>query len=170
MYFFANHFSDKHIILHNLSPLVNILLTPERYTIINYIVHYTFLLILKILWIPIEENIIRHLAVSKVPLQGKFLYLIKISNHLSFWNYRCIENWFSLEDKRRFTTSINHISTVDAYNRILQELSSIEDRFYHEFDARRHKRQPREYDWKEFAVPRKFDFYSINMKFYTFHC
>ncbi len=61
-------------VLFNLSPLVTILRTPQKYSIINY----TFLLILNILWIPIEENIIRHLAVSKVPLQGKFSYLIKI--------------------------------------------------------------------------------------------
>jgi hypothetical protein len=66
--------------------------------------------------------------------------------------------------------SSNHISTTDAYKRILQELSSIEDRFYHDFDSRRYKKQPTGYDWKTFAVPRKFDFYSINMKFYTFHC
>jgi hypothetical protein len=49
-----------------------------------------------------------------------------------------------------------HISIEDVYQRMLHELSKMEDRFYKDFDARNLGRSPTEQYWTEFAVPGKY--------------
>jgi hypothetical protein len=55
-------------------------------------------------------------------------------------------------------TCVMHVSIQDAYQQILHELSTMDDRFYKVFDARKLKRCSTGKDWREFAVPGRFIF------------
>jgi hypothetical protein len=90
-----------------------------------------------------------------------------ISRHCEGEIKRHIIQWFYLEDLRRYQGSMKHISIQDAYESILNELSTMEDRFYHDFDARNLRRSPTKDDWKTFVLPSKFIF-EIKMKLITF--
>jgi hypothetical protein len=81
---------------------------------------------------------------------------------------RYIETWFRLEDFKRYNRSMIHVSTQDAYENIIHELSTFENRFYDDFDARNHRRSATKDDWKQFSIPSKSIFFQIKMKFITF--
>jgi hypothetical protein len=66
-----------------------------------------------------------------------------------------IQNWFHREDLIRSRSYIAHISIQDAYTQMLHELSTMDDRFYEEFDARKLKRQPTRHEFAQFAVSGK---------------
>jgi hypothetical protein len=79
---------------------------------------------------------------------------------------RHIEHWFSSEDLQRYQRSMKHISIQDAYKNILNELSTMEDRFYYDFDARNLRRSSTKDDWKKFVLSSKFIF-EIKIKLIT---
>jgi hypothetical protein len=69
-----------------------------------------------------------------------------------------IRNWFRWEDLIRYRTYIAHITIQDAYTQMLHELSTMDDRFYEYFDARKLKRQPTRHESEQFAVSGKLTF------------
>jgi hypothetical protein len=74
-----------------------------------------------------------------------------------------------MEDFERYKKSIIHISTQDAYEHIRNELSTIADRFYKVFDARKLRKSPTKDDWKNFAIPSKLNFSSDDETYNIFH-
>ena len=60
-----------------------------------------------------------------------------------------------MEDLERRMKFVAHISINDAFGQLLNELSTMEERFYEDFDARNLKRLPTKDDWKTFAIPGK---------------
>jgi len=81
---------------------------------------------------------------------------------------RYLENWFHSEDLQRCNKSITHISNQHAYENILHELCTMEDRFYNDFDGRNLRRSTTKDDWKEFSIHSKLIFFEIKMKYNIF--
>jgi len=82
---------------------------------------------------------------------------------------RYLEKWFHMEDFERYKKSIIHISIQDAYEHIRNELFTIEDLFYTDFNARNLRKSPTKDDWKNFAIPSKLNFSNDNETYNIFH-
>ncbi|CAF4019642.1 unnamed protein product [Rotaria sordida] len=64
-----------------------------------------------------------------------------------------IAYWLYAENSQRSIGLLTYISEEKVYKRILEELFTIDYRFYGDFDARKLTRQPNKIDWKDFAIP-----------------
>ncbi|CAF1979016.1 unnamed protein product [Rotaria magnacalcarata] len=83
-------------------------------------------------------------------------YFMVICNCKSTDNTSLVEfiiYYFDTEDQLRSTRDFSHITKEVAYNRMLHELSTMDNRFYEDWNARKLQRQPNKSDWKTFAVP-----------------
>ncbi|CAF4679356.1 unnamed protein product [Rotaria socialis] len=94
--------------------------------------------------------------IDSADLSKESNYFMVICNYKSTDNtslVECIIYYFDTEDKLRSTRDFSHITKEVAYNRMLHALSTIDYRFYEDWDARKRKRQQNKNDWKTFAVP-----------------
>ena len=101
-------------------------------------------------WLSIKKDIIQYLCVVKLLLKGKIERLLK--NLWIFFNFRYINIWFHLEDLERRMKFVAHISINDAFGQLLNELSTMEERFYDDFDGQKLKRLPTKDYMKDFAI------------------
>lgn len=76
---------------------------------------------------------------------------------------RCIQRWLAIEDKKRMFISNRHISLEEAYERILDELSTLDRRFYAYFDQQKRQASATIDDKLSFAVSGKLIFPMKNL-------